>query len=367
MKCQQTAFWRGYLDNDSPASPAARQAGDEHLKDCENCRLLVEQVKTTAVFVREVAEIDNGRPDVAWRKFLSAAQPAGAAFIRPTFNLKPVFAAVAALALVGAFSAKPVRSLAGELLQLFRAEKFAAIKVDPAVMAGFDLDRLGDFELTPPSSRQVNSLDQAKTVSGLAPLVEPANLPLGLSRVSLRADTTGTLSLKFDLQEFRNYLAAKGIKDPDLPASLEGAQFIGRLPASVHMEFDNLKLNRLPTGDSRLVFIQGGMPTVEAPPDVDFNQLRSKLLALSIFPDYVRDQLLALDDWQKTFPIPYPANDATSEKITIRDGQPGIFFTAKKGTKILIWTSGGRAFGLIAPTVSEVSKNNLLAIAASLQ
>lgn len=295
------------------------------------------------------------QPDLgkAWRRFSDAvdtrAKPARLSPGRPL-----VIAMVAGLAVLGIAAAPPVRSVAADILQLFRAEKFAAVKIDPTAMIDFDPSRLGEFEMKPPSPIEVGSIEEAARATGLTVLT-PAGVPAYLEAPNIHATGKGELSLKFNLKKFNAYLAEKQIESVELPSSLDGKTLVAHVPPGVIMEYG-----------SELLFAQGGLPTVEAPSGVDIDALRAELLKLPFFPPEVREQLAAMTDWKRTLPIPYPSDDATPEKVVV-SGREGLYFLDKGGAEVLIWNDGSQAYGLMAPEGGQLAKTDLLNIAESLR
>lgn len=81
-------------------------------------------------------------------------------------------------------------------------------------------------------------------------------------------------------------------------------------------------------------------PRVEVPDDVDVAQVRAALLSLPFWPEQVRSQLEAVEDWQHTLVI--PAENVT--RVNIR-GNSGVL-SAEGNSQQLIWLEGGMLYYL---------------------
>ncbi len=366
MNCQDAAFWRACLDHDSPLPRDTRDEAANHLIDCGDCRELADRMKLNQRLVGAALDTDEGRTVAAWERFASSLQ-AGPAAASPAGRWKPM--AVAASICIAALSVvalPPVRTVASEILQLFRAEKFAAIKIDPQAMIDFNPEKLGKFTFDQPAPRQVTTMKEAIEVSGLA-AKEPGNLPAGLARAALGANAAGTVSLTFDLKKFRAYLHENKIEGINLPPALDGKTMVGHIPPMVIMEYSQGGVGQnAGHPQPELVVFQAGLPSLEAPAGFNADSIRDELIKLPVFPPAVRDQLRATSDWKRTLPVPYPANEATAEKVDV-GGTEGLYFTANDGTKVLIWAKREMAFGLVSPEAGGVSKPSLFAVADSLK
>lgn len=356
VKCPNAGYWRTYLDEERLSKPT-RQSAKEHLADCGECQKLLRQVAEDKTAAEELMTVENPAVLPAWK-------PNGAAkrYDIPLI-IRTAAAALVAAGLLSAIFLPPARTIAGEILQLFRAEKFAAIRIDPQAVANFDPSQLGKFNFFPPETSRVPTIEEAAKKTGLS-VAEPSFLPPNLMRSGITASSAGKVSLTFDLKKFRHYLSQNNIEGINLPDSLDDSTITAHIPPSVAMQFGEGK--NKPGGSQALIFAQGGLPEVEAPPGVDFDTVRGELLKLPVFPPEVRDQLANITDWKRTLPIPYPVDQVTSEKVIVADGRDGLYFESKEGDKVLIWTAAAKAYGLVAPSGSPLSRQDLFAIAKSL-
>ena len=366
MNCEKVAFWRAWIDRDSPISSEDRRAASDHLAGCAQCQEIIDGLKANQALVGASLSVEDGRSATAWAGFARSIEAApktkrSHAGWRPAIGVAAV-----CLVLLTSVALPPVRTLAAEFLQLFRAEKFEAIKIDPQAMADFNPEKLGKFTMSQPEPRPVADIEEAAKVTGLD-IKEPGNLPAGIKRAVIGANRAGKVSLTFDLKKFLDYLKANKIEGINLPPELDGKTITGHIPPLVMMEYsqggvDQNASHRQP----EIVVFQAGLPSLEAPAGFEADAIRDELLKLPVIPAAVKDQLKAMTDWKKTLPIPYPGNEATSEKVKVGKDD-GLFFNANDGTKVLIWTDGKMTFGLVSPENGPISRSELFSIAGTLK
>ncbi len=260
----------------------------------------------------------------------------------------------------------PARTVASEILQLFRAEKFEAIRIDPQAIADFDPSQWGTFSFEPSQVSEVGTVEEAINKTGLN-ISEPGNLPPNISRFHIAASSGSKMSLKLDLKKFQAYLAKNNIGGIDLPDNLDGSTITAKIPPYAIMEYSRqVDDNQPDSSQPDLVVVQAGLPEVEVPSGIDFETVRQQLLKLPILPPDIREQLARIDDWKRTLPIPYPSNEVKSEKVIVANGKDGLYFHSTDDEKVLIWTAKDKAFGLVAPRGSLLSRADLFAIAKTL-
>lgn len=365
MNCQDSGFWRTFLDEDSPLSDERRLEAQEHLSDCAGCRELTTELtanRKTVDAAIAVSESGQGAARSAFSQVIGTDEKQK----QSIFNWKPILGLAACLAIAATVTVPPVRSVAAEFLQLFRAEKFAAIKIDPQAALNFDPSKLGKIDFDQPQPKEVATIDEAADITGLE-VIEPANLPQNLKRATTTANGAGKASLTFDLKKLNQYLSENNIEGVDLPPELDGKTIVGHIPPLVMMEYSQNGVDQNTSHHQPdLIFAQAGLPSLEGPPGIDADTIRNEVLDLPILPPQVKEQLKAMTDWKRTLPIPYPGDQAVSESVKIGNRE-GLFFTANDGTKALIWTDNDRAFGLVSPEAGTLSKSDLLSIADSLK
>lgn len=360
MKCRTSAFWRNYLDADE-MSDEERFAGEEHLGACASCREVLATVTEAKEGAARLLLIDAPTPVRPW-DFTGAVKP------RPPMpGGRLAYAALAAVAVFGLVLLPPARVIAEDILQIFRVEKFESVSIDPQAMAEFDPRVLGDFSLVEAMPDREPSLAAARKTTGLD-VSEPGYLPAGVKRLEIMATPQVKAQLKMDLPKFREYLKEKNIDDIHMPEAVDGATITAKIPANVIITYGGLKETNSTGGlQPSVVIIQAGLPEVEAPKGVDFDVVRRELLKLPAIPPGTREQILKLSDWKRTLPVPYPTGEATSEKVIVADGAEGVYLQGSDGTRVLMYSAGDKAYGVVAPEGSPLSRAEVFRIAAGLK
>jgi len=359
MNCQNEAFWREYIDKDSELELSERGAASEHMNECGSCRETVAALSERLELVGSALADSDGRPGAAWERFERERLTTPKA--GRSFSLNPSWAAVAVgtVILIGGLATAPGQSLASDLLNLFRAEKLTAVRIDPEVIDNFDPTEMGDLEIDEPNAREVGSLADAAALSGLDIRLPSEPVP-GLSMAGIQASTAGEARLTLDRKRLEAFLGSQGIEDLDLPPLIDGSTITALIPPTVMVEYaDDDSSDDVPP----LLMGQAAAPEISGPSGVDFDALRDDLLRLPFFSAELSEQLADIGDWKRTLPIPYPAEDVTAEELTVKTAGDGLYFTADDSSRVLIWTADDQVFGIVAPLDSRFSRAELLALA----
>jgi hypothetical protein len=291
----------------------------------------------------------------------------------------------AGLLLALSLFAAPVRSLAAQLLTVFRVQDVTPISVEH-LAAPPDLSQLGDMSPNPRDIRmqpvQASSIAAAAAQAGFS-VRTPRNLPAGVAaEPAFIAVTRGaTVNFTFRAQKAAAYLASTGHKDVSLPPKFDGATLTLHVPPAVSLAYlppgtslaglqaaassqqaggkpDTAAVNRALTG-AGVVVLQARSPELDAS-GVSADELREFLLSLPGIPEDTRSQLRAIGDWRNTLPVPAPAG-SNMHKVSV-NGAPGV--AGKNGSaQAVLWVRDGMVF---AATGTKVDEKALLALAASM-
>src|SRR5205823_1089112 len=162
---------------------------------------------------------------------------------------RPVMVPIAAVLLLAlALFAAPVRSLAAQLLTIFRVQDVTPITLEHVTQPLPDLSRFGDMTPAPRDVRmqpvQVANVAAASSQAGFT-VRTPKQLPAGLpAEPSIVEVNNGfNLSFTFRAQKAAAYLASSGHKDVNLPPKFDGATLTLRVPPAVSLAY-------LPAGTS---------------------------------------------------------------------------------------------------------------------
>lgn len=336
MTCPTDARLRAHVD-------VPEDAVDAHVSTCVACSDRLAAVGGEARFAaRAVAGLDRDADatvdvDAALARI---TQPGGPRLQRARASLA-VAAGLVALLVAALVTVTPTgRQAAAALLASFRAERLEVVTVDPdQPLAGLeDLDDIVDVDAGDPKGpEQVDTLVAAADVVGFTPAT-PTTLPDGASLVEIQASAPGTVRLTFGAD-----------RAPDLPPALDGAQLVVSMPGAVASSYR--------VDDRMLVVAEAGELSVDAA-GADLAQIREYLLSRPEVPEDLARQLLAIDDWTTTLPIPVPVDQLVWRDTTV-NGHPGLMLEDTVGAGLL-WQADDRiravgAEGLDVDTLRQVA------------
>lgn len=277
--------------------------------------------------------------------------------VRPILWALPT-ALLLVLALVTAFA--PLRGSAYAEPTVLRPERFAPITTAKRggdhTWGGWsgetpDERWLGEpGDLVKPTVQSVASV-QAASEALSRPVRVPAVLPTGMRGApEAKLMTAGSATYTLDLAKLHAALAEVGISGLQLPTSLHGATLAFNQPAKVLLSWQ---------GDdgARLVVAQSRQPTLTVAGEVDLAALRELLLnqpaVSSTDPDAVA-QLLRVEDWRRTVPVPVP-NGVSASAVRV-DGADGLLLSgAQDGVHraLVLWQRAGTLYAVGGTTSSE--------------
>ena len=385
---------RAYLDGE--LEPERSAAIQEHARSCADCGERLTQLRLTGALAQgRLALLDAdaaalpSRPAVAailaaarhpqrpaWR---AAVEGALARLRESAWRPAPLAAgaAVAVVLLGGAAMTQPaVQSFAQGVVQSLRVQKVQPVKLDLTQLSGGSLpgiDQLlstGTYQgPTEPSVRSATPAEASKA-TGFT-VRAPSRLP---------AQVTGSRSVwvsdpvSFTFTYNGDKLAALaqqyGVTDASLLASLRGLNGTtvkGTVPAAAGIFYGQLgpaaqragaardaakhDLAKVPQatqaagggGQPFLALVQLKTPGLDVPANVD--QLRSQLLKSGAVPPALAAQLLAIQDWKTTLPV--PVVHGQSQQVAV-DGVTGTLFTGDAPMPVLFWQKDGVVYVLAA-------------------
>jgi hypothetical protein len=300
-------------------------------------------------------------------------------------RLRTAWAGLAIVALLAtAFSFAPVRAWAGEILALFRVQKIVVLPIDTT-----RLTELGNDDTL---SKQISSLlsestevtkkaGQPKAVADAAQASQAAGFAVRLP--ASRKDTPqlvvqgGTaFQAVIDRAHAQALLDDAGLTDLKLPASLDGATIKVDIPAGVTAGYgDCPKLDEVgdETGKSAparrmvncVLLAQIPSPTVNAPPDLDVQQLAEIGLQFTGMSAKQAHDFSQTVDWTSTLVIPIPRNGSTYKQIAV-DGVTGYLIQRPAGDApqyALVWLKNGVIYaigGFGSDTAAALAMGNSL-------
>jgi len=333
LVCYDEGLWQAYLD--AELEQREIEAMKEHLQTCAACSEILSQIRsaqnlTAAALGKYEGEMKKIRynPALGWERFQrrTSADKFGR---KGWFDMSNVFqkriAAVAAVTIIaGSLAFAPVRSMAAQFLQVFRAEKLATVSISvselqeirAAVEKGagtVDLDIFGKIEFEGRKEIRKAPLADIKNEAGFA-VREPAWLPEDYALAE--AQMTLPFAVRFDLDVPKvNQLITTlgGVKM--LPEDVAGKSFSLAFPEIVSIAYHK--------GDGAAITVsQGKSPEVSVDEGVDVRELRAAVLDLPIISDSLKRQIAQVEDWEHTLIVPNV--EGTTQEVAVK-GNKGVF------------------------------------------
>jgi hypothetical protein len=324
---------------------------DRHLAECEACRGTVAGLRADA----ELAARAIGRlgPDAVPTAPAMPAWRAPAAVRPQRRGWRYAAAGLAAAALVGVLVTVPAAQVAAaQFLAQFRSQRFAAVQVDPGSAQGV-FGHFKDLGVIQEPSRQrperVADLAAASARVGFAlKQPDPATLPAGVVVERIEVSAAHELRFTFQKAKAEEYLRRVGRPEHGVPAKLDGATLVVNVPTGALMRY------RGASTDQAVVIGQAGEVTAGVEGNATLEELREYLLGLPGLPPEAVRQLRAIQDWQRTLPVPIPAAANVTWQNTTVGGAPALMLADPTGLGGgVIWQQNGRIYGVAGSLRAE--------------
>jgi predicted anti-sigma-YlaC factor YlaD len=365
--CYEEGILQAYIDNE--VSIEQRQEINRHLAQCAKCRGVLKELQFNNNFVnqcmnRYLADLPGVSPALTTGLRGNILNQFKRSLNAMKLYKKLIATAAMAAVIFTAFSFPAVRSMAGEFLTVFRMEKVQTITVNPgdleqlerAVNEGagkVNIDNFGRVEVIGKQEAVPVTLAQAEEAVDFAvKLPQPA----GYNGPELQKITGSTVNLTLDVTSVNSLLQSLGSTDL-LPKSLDGQTFTMQIPTAITAKYSS--------GSAVLNVIQARSPEMKAPSGVDVLAIKDALLNVPALPENLRNQLLAVDDWQHTVLI--PDMDGTSRNVIV-NGSRGVFMDGSTRTdksapvSLLVWQNNGVVY-----TISGTNLDGHLALSIAEQ
>ncbi len=398
--CLSDGELRAAIDSGVSVPPSL----DLHLRSCSHCRERMEDIAGNHTFAAGRLDllaagsdqVDLSQAQQRIRRRIAQSSPKsvaiqGESFVSTMWRFRAARGAVALLALLlltTAFVATPMRSLADDLFNRFRVEKFEAITVnmeqftqfgmgiavqamsaDPEQLAA-SFEGLAEFDSTfdeeDPHGNvtELGSLDEVQSVYG--DFRAPSELPDGFeSTPQIMVTDAGSASLTVDTAAANTLISQLGLPIYSLPDA-------GAVPEMV-FELDlpqALILHYQAADDGHLAVVQLESPTLITPESLDMNALREDLLRLPGLPTDFVAQLRSIDNWESTLVVPVPEG-AESRDVSINgesgllleasefDGSDwGMEFALEGDASVIMWHADGKLY-IVAGSVNGDTIQNV--------
>jgi hypothetical protein len=345
---------------------------DTHLGTCPACRALLLSLERDAVYATDtLARLAPETDDVSAPRALAIWRMRQETFREDEkrgFNLMRMWnrrgmrlasGVVAVFALLMVLVISPMGSVAGDILDRFRVQKFAAITVNMDDFQDFqanmllktfmaDTDalqgsvmNLADYTTTfneddpMANAQQFDSAADAQAAYGA--FLTTDNLPDGYaSTPEYYVSDEGSVTVTVNTAEAQAIIDELNLPIYSLPDAAVQPEmiFTMEVPPALVQDFPG------PTAEDHIVIAQLASPTLITPEGLNMDALREDLLALPALPPDFVAQLRSIKDWESTLIIPVPAG-ASSDDVTI-NGEPGLLITSDDGKgSVALWEHDG--------------------------
>lgn len=386
MKCADEGFIQSYLDGECGHEESQTFAA--HLEQCSQCRRLMEELSALEEWTRQTMEAEfrasagvKVDTEAAWQTF---SQKMGQHGVRMephasgkretkrswrTMNRntkKWLTGGSVAAVLAVSLSFPQVQAAASDFLSIFRMDKVEFVKltkndlqdVEAWIARGqsgeMDLKGIGKVWIEGDDKKGEEHRFYTSREAAEKAGVKLPDLPKDIRLNDVSVSPAYTVQLEIDAEKANKLLAQLQV-DARFDEKLSGKRFALDVPHMYSMTLES--------GGQFLNYGVVDAPKLKAPDGVDLAQLRNTLLALPFIPDNVKKQMVNIDDWQHTLPIPYVADKERSVKEVKVHGQDALLIAHESGSQLL-WQENGRLHTLDGP---EKSGEQLLALAKQLK
>ena len=365
MNCREEGFIQAFLDGECGAEEGRRFT--EHLRSCEMCQMRLNELSQLQDWTNGkldmLASSTNDRlnidADAAWQRFsrklgngvfMSASAEKQNRHLqkRSWRNMKKstkrwVTGVSAAAVVAVSLSFPQVQAAANDLLSIFRVNQVEFIKltqddlqeaerwISSAQAGELELKGVGKVWIEQPEKHGEGSVWYQSAEEALQAGVVLPKLPAGLHVDGVEVAHPFTLHLELNVEK-ANQLFAQLQMEERFDKKLDGERFSLRVPRSLSLY--------LKDGDSFYTYSKVGALQLQAPEGVDLDQLRKTVLALPFIPDNVKKQMLSIENWQETLPVPYVESEGHQIEEVNVNGQKGMLIKGENRTH-LIWQEDG--------------------------
>ena len=363
---------RAYLDRELDKIEMERAS--QHLSACPDCqaRLGVMEARIQKIQMQlDGLQPDPDRPPLAVkaaRQRLEALHNQPQMEVLPMFrNLfsrraRPFWAVLAVIAILAVSLAVPsVRAIANNFLGLFRVQQFSVIQVDEnQLQSQISGTTANQMEALFANSVTIDGGGASISAASPAEASQQAGFAVRLPSaapepVTYEVQPSLSARMQIDVRQAQSLLDELGHSDVRLPKSLDGETVTVDVPAVVVANYGDCQpqpAGNNPDGPSLIMagqncvnLIQVPSPTVNAPPDLEINQLGQAMLeVLGMSPDEAA-RFAQNIDWTSTLIIPIPRYRAQYEEVQV-DGVQGTLLSSAGGNYALLWVKDGIVYAV---------------------
>ena len=358
----------------------------QHLDTCRDCQerkqhLQIES-QVSARRLAFLASTDGSIPSAqkAWERFSQQNRITKEfSMFRKWFSFPVVRFASALILIVTLVLAFPsTRALAGELLKLFRVQQVTVIPVDFTGLEQLTGDGMLGNQFTDLISNSMNITQEPGDpveATNAAQASQLAGFNVRLPQIAnpshIYVTESAAFTLTVDRAKAQALLDEAGRGDLVLPESVDGAEISVNIPPAVSAAYgtcpkperDSSKVEeeRIPgrAYPDCVILAQIPSPSVNAPADLDINQLAQIGLEFTGMSAEEAASFTSTVDWTSTLVVPIPRNAAIHEQVTV-DGVTGTLIQRPSDDFpkfALLWVKDG-----IIYTISGLGTNSEQAI-----
>jgi hypothetical protein len=342
-----------------------------HVASCPACRRLLEALERDAAYAMgmlsrlepDVDEVSAPLALAAWRSRQETPREHERGFdLMHIWNRRGMRVAsgiAAVFALLMVLTISPMGSFAGDILDRFRVQKFAAITIEMDDFEDFQADMLlrlvvadrdalegsvmslvdytTTFNEDDPMANAQEYDSAAEAGAAFGPFLTADSIPDGYADTpAYYVSDEGSVTVTVDTAEAQSIVDELNLPIFSLPdaATQPEMVFTMEVPQALVQEYEGA------TEEEHIIIAQLASPTLITPDGLDMDALREDLLALpGLPPDFVA-QLRSIEDWESTLIIPVPEG-ASSDDVTI-NGEPGLLITSDDGEgSVALWENDG--------------------------
>jgi hypothetical protein len=350
---------------DGALSASERREALEHLANCARCaerttvnELRQRRVKTLLSCLEPDTLGDTLAPRLAWKRLEALRQRKDRETARsPIAGHRGAAWAAAALAMVVilTLTISPVRTLAADLLRMFRVQEIQFTPVnsddlpDEETLKAVapEIERMFDENLAIAMDGKPETVPEAaaRERAGFA-----VRLPSAQQPVRYELTPPVHIAMNVDLERLRTLFAELGYEDVDLPGTLDRSTVRADFQGVLTAEYGSCGDESLSMDDC-ITFLQMPSPRVSVPDRLDVDQLAQVYLELLGLPKQEADRLSERIDWSTTLVLPFPHHvNLTHETVRI-DGVKGTLIRSESGYRpapeyLLTWVKDGIVYAV---------------------
>ncbi len=363
----------------------------DHIESCTSCQarqqlLQVKHLEAGRLLAFFTPAEQTGPPaERAWARFAQEIrQQKESSMSKRWFSLPLVRVGAVALVLLALILAFPsTRTLAGELLNLFRVQQVQVVAVDFTGLEQLTGDgalgnRFAELISNSVEMRQepgepvaAANAEEASELAGFN-----VRIPIGMTPSQIYVTSGAAFSIIVDRAKAQALLDQAGRSDLVLPASVDGAEISVDIPASVSVAFGTCPRpgsgqpgnTEQSATESRypdcIIMAQIPSPSVNAPADLDIEALARIGLEFTGMSAEEAAEFTSTVNWTSTLLVPIPRNAAIHEQVSV-DGVTGalILRPSEETQFALLWVKDGIIYaisGLGANSQQAVEMANAL-------